>query len=200
MDSAIQTPGEMAGQKKRSKLEPTTNRYVEPSVFFRYPLLQILICPLVLLAVDVNLSHEVQLDRSMPYHSRAQEWVVYFFHHLPYPTLLAVKMMGMFALFETLLLRFVPGKIGYGPVSPMGDRPMYRLNGVPCFLITLAAFVLGSSEFGYDLYHMGIVVENLGEIVMTSILSVKVLVFLLYLKGVYAPSGRLYCDYSDSRR
>lgn len=45
-----------------------------------------------------------------------------FFLHLPSPTWLAVKMIVIFALFETLLLLVVPGKRGFGPVRYISGR------------------------------------------------------------------------------
>jgi len=178
------------GSSPNNKKGATTDKYVEPSVFFRYPLLQIIICPLVLLYVDVHLSNPaLPVDWSDPV-TGLKDAIVQFFLHLPPPTWLAVKMILVFVVFETTLLLLVPGNKHFGPISPGGDKPVYKLNGVPCFLLTLLAFVAGSTEYGLGWYTMGIVYENLGEIIMTSILTVKVLVFFLYLKGTLAPSGR----------
>eukprot|EP01126_Amoeba_proteus_P018364 TRINITY_DN1932_c0_g1_i2.p1 TRINITY_DN1932_c0_g1~~TRINITY_DN1932_c0_g1_i2.p1 ORF type:complete len:447 (-),score=43.18 TRINITY_DN1932_c0_g1_i2:109-1449(-) len=174
---------------RAKKLVPTTDLYVEPSVFFRYPLAQIIICPLVLLAVDVSLANPVGPINMFSLDALVQAFIE-FWSHLPLPTLLAVKMIVIFFIFETLLLRFVPGRKHYGPVSPHGYTPEYVLNGVPCFLLTVTAFVVGSTEYGLGYYSMGIVHQNLGEIIITLTLSVKVIVFILYLKGVYAPSGK----------
>jgi 7-dehydrocholesterol reductase len=155
--------------------KPTTNLYVEPSVFFRYPLVQIIICPFVLLAVDVYLSHplDIFIDWSQPLNG-IQQIVIEFIRHLPPPTFLAAKMILIFVVFEVLLILLAPGKDGYGPISPMGDRPKYRLNGVPCFVITVFAFFAGSTEYGCGFYDMGIVTQHLGEIIMTSIICCKV--------------------------
>jgi len=178
------------GSSKDTGVKPTTNLYVEPTVFFRFPLIQIIICPLLLLAVDVFLTNNTDpIDWSNPISGLAQ-LAVQFFTNIPSPSWLAVKLIVVYTIFETLLLRFVPGKDFLGPVSPMGDQPKYKLNGLPCFFITIAAFAAGSTEFGAGFYSMGIVHENLGEIILTAVLSVKLIVLFLYFKGVYAPSGR----------
>lgn len=101
-------------------------------------------------------------------------------------TATAWKIMGAFAAFELLLMKVVPGKPFSGPVTPQGNVPIYKANGVACFFITIAAFILGS-RFG--LFSATIVYDNLGGILGALNLFSLVFCLALYFKGIYAPSS-----------
>lgn len=45
----------------------------------------------------------------------------------PKPTLLACKIIGVYAVFEAALQLFLPGHTVYGPISPSGNRPVYKV-------------------------------------------------------------------------
>src|SRR5262249_34842212 len=56
----------------------------------------------------------------------------------PMPSLAAAKIIGTFALLEAALMIALPGRKHLGPVTPSGDRPSYKLNGVAAFVLTHA--------------------------------------------------------------
>src|SRR5205823_2789148 len=119
---------------------------------------------------------------------------------LPRPTWTAAEIILVFVAFELALLHLLPGKLHEGPVTPTGQRPRYRLNGVPAWFLTHAAFV-GAAE-GLGWFSPGIVYERFGELLATSCVSSFVLCWLLYFKGIHAPStsdaggtGNLVLDY-----
>ena len=55
----------------------------------------------------------------------------------------AWKIIGTYMAFELLLMRLMPGEEFLGPISPCGNVPVYKLNGVKCFLFSMVAFVAG---------------------------------------------------------
>ena len=98
----------------------------------------------------------------------------------------AWAIIGIFAAVELVLMKILPGKTIYGPVTPRGYRPVYKNNGFSAFLISLALFWL----FGFQLevFNPVIIYDHFGEIL--GALNVFSLLFclLLYFKGLYRPS------------
>lgn len=50
----------------------------------------------------------------------------------PRPTAVAWKIIGCYAAFEAALQLLLPGKRVEGPVSPAGNRPVYKVFDVLC--------------------------------------------------------------------
>src|SRR3989344_3229817 len=59
----------------------------------------------------------------------------------------AWKMIAYYALFQLFLMKIIPGKPFLGPVTPKGNLPRYRANGVICFFLTLGSFLAGAYLF-----------------------------------------------------
>lgn len=99
----------------------------------------------------------------------------------------AWKLIGTFALVQLLLMRIVPGKRFEGPITPNGNVPIYKANGLACYLITLALF-LGCS-YGLHWFSATIIYDNFAGII--GALNVFSLVFclFLYIKGRFFPSS-----------
>ena len=122
--------------------------------------------------------------------------VLAFFHRLdwatfvslcPRPTATALSMIFVFVVLETLLLVLLPSKTHLGPVTPTGQRPRYRTNGLSAWVVTHAIFVLGAHPLG--LYRLGEVYDNLGSILVTTNVLALVLCGVLYWKGKHHPSS-----------
>jgi 7-dehydrocholesterol reductase len=98
----------------------------------------------------------------------------------------AWEIIGVFAATELVLMRVLPGKPFHGPVTPMGNVPVYKANGVAAFTTTLALFAGGA---WLKLFPATIIYDNFGGVL--GALNVFSLVFclFLYLKGRYAPSS-----------
>ncbi len=107
--------------------------------------------------------------------------------HWPWPSTSAVSIVLVFVLFEAILLQWLPGKIYEGPITPMGNRPRYKLNGVLAWFVTHALF-LGCS-FGLHLFKAGIIWDHFGEILATLSLFALIFCLFLYFKGRYWPSS-----------
>jgi 7-dehydrocholesterol reductase len=102
-------------------------------------------------------------------------------------TPVAWKILGYFALFELILMRLIPGKLFKGPVTPGGNTPIYKANGIACYCITYVAFYLLS--FKFHVFSPTIIYDNLGGLLgALSIFSFFFCIFL-YLKGMFFPSS-----------
>lgn len=101
-------------------------------------------------------------------------------------TPLAWKILAAYSAFQLFLMKVIPGKPFLGPVTPKGNIPIYKANGVPCFLITLSTFFMGAYVFHW--FSPTIIYDNLGP--MLGALNIFSLLFclFLYLKGIFAPS------------
>jgi len=100
---------------------------------------------------------------------------------------MAWKILASFAAFQLLLMRLVPGKPFLGPVTPMGNVPVYKANGTACYLITLTAFFLGGFVFHW--FSPSIIYDNMGALLgALNVFSLGLCGFL-YLKGIFKPSS-----------
>lgn len=113
---------------------------------------------------------------------------------------LAWAIILIFVTVEFTLLKLLPGKIFYGPITPKGNIPVYRANGPLAFLISIASFCFFS--FYLHLFSASIIYDNFGAILGALNIASLIVCALLYLKGRYIPSstdsgttGNLIFDY-----
>ncbi|XP_024364131.1 7-dehydrocholesterol reductase [Physcomitrium patens] len=104
----------------------------------------------------------------------------------PMPTMNALKIILSFAAFEAFLQLYIPGEVHVGPVSPAGNRPVYKNNGFSCYIITLVSYY-GLYKSGY--FNPAVVYDHLGEIYFTLVVGSFFVCILLYIKGHVAPSS-----------
>eukprot|EP01111_Echinosteliopsis_oligospora_P000429 TRINITY_DN1044_c4_g1_i3.p1 TRINITY_DN1044_c4_g1~~TRINITY_DN1044_c4_g1_i3.p1 ORF type:complete len:395 (+),score=97.46 TRINITY_DN1044_c4_g1_i3:116-1300(+) len=104
----------------------------------------------------------------------------------PVPDLTTVSIVLTFAVFEALLLVFVPGRIFKGPITPAGNQPTYRLNGVASYLLSLATLIIC---FVSGVIPLDLVYDNLGKILQFMSYVSFVFCIFLYFKGIYFPSS-----------
>jgi Ergosterol biosynthesis ERG4/ERG24 family len=102
-------------------------------------------------------------------------------------------MIGCFLVGELLLMRFIPGKQFIGNVTPNGHRPVYKANGMACYLITLISLMAldyYESVSPTTGFRMSLIYDKFGNILST--MNVLALVFCIFLliKGYVAPSGK----------
>jgi 7-dehydrocholesterol reductase len=107
------------------------------------------------------------------------------------PTAWAI--VAVFAAIGLAFMRLLPGARCEGPISPAGEAPVYKANGVASFVLTIALFTICC--FGFDLFPATIIYDHFGEILGALNISSLVLCLGLYLKGLNAPSG---ADHSSS--
>ncbi len=103
---------------------------------------------------------------------------------------LAWKIIAVYTIFQLVLTRFLPGKIFYGPITPKGNTPVYKANGLLAFLVTICSFSLAT--FYFKLFQATVIYDNFGFIL--GALNIASLLFcaFLYLKGRFAPSSTDY--------
>ena len=97
------------------------------------------------------------------------------------------KIISVFAVVQLLLMRLVPGRLFSGPATPKGHVPVYRANGVACFVISIGLFLLGG--FVFDWFEPTIVYDNFAGIIGALNVSSLAFCLLLYFKGRFFPSG-----------
>ena len=108
--------------------------------------------------------------------------------HWPWPSLPAAAIVLTFLAVELILLQALPGQVFEGPLTPSGNRPRYKLNGVAAWFVTLALFF--GCSFGLHLFNAGIVWDHFGEILATLVLLALFFCLFLYFKGRYWPSSQ----------
>ncbi len=105
----------------------------------------------------------------------------------------AWSMLAIFTAFQLALMKFLPGQIFYGPVTPRGNIPVYRENGMAAFVITIVTFCL--ITFQFHLVSPTIIYDHFGELLSALNLFGFGLCAFLYFKGIYLPSST---DYGSS--
>jgi len=92
-----------------------------------------------------------------------------------------------FMSFQLALMKLVPGKPFHATMTPSGHVPVYKANGMSCYIITLLSLAYIDAAGIYDIAR---VYTNFGHIL--SCLNVFALLFcgMLYVKGRVAPSTK----------
>ncbi|CAM6033731.1 unnamed protein product [Sphagnum compactum] len=104
----------------------------------------------------------------------------------PVPSLYAFKLIVCYSMFEALLQLFVPGEEHIGPVSPTGNHPVYKNNGLACYLITILFYYYLYKE---KYFNPALVYDHLGEILSTLVITSFFFCCFLYMKGHIIPSS-----------
>ncbi len=147
------------------------------------PLLLMLGCPPAVIVLWMICA---RYDGSLLAFLHAIDWPT-FVALCPRPTWAALQMIFVFAVLEGLLLVLLPGKIHLGPVTPAGNRPRYRMNGLAAWAVTHGVLLVAAYPLG--LFRLGEIYDNLGSILVVCNILALLLCGVLYLKGVYAPSS-----------
>lgn len=103
-----------------------------------------------------------------------------------WPTQEAAQYVAAFGLIQAALQLLVPGKPYHAPITPKGNKPVYKGNGVQCYLITIALLFAG---WHYGVVSPGRVYDIFGHILSTLNLLALTLCFFLMIKGYVAPSS-----------
>lgn len=116
------------------------------------------------------------------FHLLFQTWLPIFFGNA-----MAWKLIGYFSLSQIILMKWLPGKPFKGPITPKGNTPIYKANGLLAFIVTISSFFILS--LGFDVFSPTIIYDNFGPLL--GALNVFSLLFclMLYFKGKYKPSS-----------
>ncbi|KAK6267857.1 hypothetical protein QUC31_012017 [Theobroma cacao] len=104
----------------------------------------------------------------------------------PRPTATAWKIIFIYGAFEAALQLFLPGKRVEGPISPTGNRPVYKANGMAAYFVTLITYI---SLWWFGIFNPTVVYDHLGEIFSALIFGSLIFCIFLYIKGHVAPSS-----------
>lgn len=95
------------------------------------------------------------------------------------------KMILGFMVFEAILQRWMPGKEFVATLTPKGNRPVYKANGMASYLFTLAT-LLACSYMG--IFRPALVYDKFGEILSSMNVFALLFCVMLLIKGNFAPS------------
>ncbi len=112
----------------------------------------------------------------------------------------AWKILAVFAAAELILMKLLPGRKFNGPVTPKGNIPVYKANGVSAFFSTLLLFYISSCQL--KLFSPTIIYDNFGALLGALNFFSLLFCLFLYIKGRYKPSttdsettGHIVFDY-----
>ncbi|MFO0552875.1 MAG: hypothetical protein U0271_31090 [Polyangiaceae bacterium] len=104
----------------------------------------------------------------------------------PRPSWVALGMILGWVGGQGVLLKVLPGKPHYGPVTPTGQQPLYKLNGIAAWIIThLGLYV---AAYPLHLFSPSAVYDRFGEILVTINALALAFCAFLYVKGRVRPS------------
>jgi 7-dehydrocholesterol reductase len=109
-------------------------------------------------------------------------WGPYFFGSTT-----AWTILGVFAAVELLLMRLLPGKPYKGPVTPAGNVPIYKANGLAAYIVTIALFYFCSFQFHF--FSPTILYDHFPELLGALNLFSLIFCFFLLFKGYWFPSS-----------
>ena len=109
-------------------------------------------------------------------------WIPYIFGSWK-----AWKIIIPYAIFQLILMKILPGKMTKGPVTPTGNVPIYKANGMLAYAVTLVAFFV--SAYILKLFNPAEVYDHFLEIIGALNLISLVFCLGLSLKGRYFPSS-----------
>ena len=109
-------------------------------------------------------------------------WIPYIFGSAT-----AWKFIIPFAVFELILMRVLPGKMTKGPVTPAGNTPIYKANGMISYLTTLAVYFL--CGYVLKLFNPADIYDHYLEIIGAMNVVSLVFCLVLVLKGSFFPSS-----------
>lgn len=155
-----------------------------------FPLFLIVFCPLIVVLMWYTSAHLNGSFHALYQLCMTKGWLDTFYmiwSPVFFGSATAWKILACYGAFELILMRIVPGKTFKGPVTPAGNIPTYKANGIACYLITYLTFYICS--FKLKLFSPTIIYDNLGSILGgMSIFSFFFCIFL-YLKGRFFPSS-----------
>jgi 7-dehydrocholesterol reductase len=106
-----------------------------------------------------------------------------------WPSWPVVGLVAGYFVWALAIMRLVPGPTVYGPLTPKGNRPVYRDNGFSCFLLTLLTFA-GLTALSKGVWGVSptIIYDRFDEVLLLLCLFSLLFCLLLYVKGLLAPS------------
>ena len=95
---------------------------------------------------------------------------------------------GHFCELELFLMRILPGKVFKGPITPHGNTPIYKENGLLAYLLTLSCFLAASFQF--QLFSPTIIYDHFPELLGALNIFSLIFCLILLIKGYWLPSSK----------
>ncbi|XP_025110736.1 7-dehydrocholesterol reductase-like isoform X1 [Pomacea canaliculata] len=129
--------------------------------------------------------------------------LAYIWSQVNAPTPLIVFTLAGYVVFALTVMRILPGKTVYGPVTPKGHVPVYKDNGFACFVTTMVTFWLLTFVLKtFFAVSPTYIFDKFDEVLVTLNIFSPIFCVFLYLKGRLAPSctdggssGNIIFDY-----
>lgn len=95
------------------------------------------------------------------------------------------KILLTYFLGQAAIMKAVPGKRFTGPLSPMGNTPVYKAHGLQCYAVSLALYAV--------LYYNGVftgqlIYEQMGKLYCALVISAFIFCVFMWIKGHVAPT------------
>lgn len=154
-----------------------------------YPALLVFLCPFFVMLFSYTI---VKLDGSPT--ALLQEirqkgigrilysaWVPYIFGSTK-----AWKFILPYAMFQLALMKILPGKLTKGPITPAGNIPIYKANGMLAYLVTLTTYFV--CAYILKLFNPADIYDHYLEFIGAMNVLSLIFCFGIYLKGRLIPS------------
>lgn len=158
------------------------------------PLSLIIICPLVVQLLvhwcmhdSFEQSYQLIINYINGVDGAKEAATIFFAEVFPAPSSHAGTLITVFSISQLFLMRFVPAGVFVGPETATGHKPVYKANGLQCFIISLLGF-LAVSRTEYGKSELVWVYDNYSEVISTLNLFSLLFCAVLYVKGLSAPS------------
>lgn len=131
--------------------------------------------------LDGSLTRMINLLLSQaPQDTIQQIWWPYLIGNYEVWTIIAT-----FATFELLMMLLLPGRFYKGSVTPKGNVPRYKDNGLLAFVLTITIF---GALICYDVFNPSIIYDNFMYLIGALNLLGLSMSIILFIKGKYLPS------------
>jgi 7-dehydrocholesterol reductase len=102
-------------------------------------------------------------------------------------TAIAWKMVGLFAAWQLLLMKILPGKNYEGNITENGNIPVYKDNGLLSYIATFVMYFVCTEVL--HLFNAGIIYHHLGDLLAALNFTALLFCLFLYFKGRFYPSS-----------
>lgn len=127
----------------------------------------------------------LKLFTELAYGEQNMMWTLYSIWPNPFDEETWMFLLS-FMMYELILMKLVPGKQFTATTTATGHRPIYKANGLACYLITLGTVMIMQVNKIYDFAR---VYDKFGNILSSLNIFAWIFCMMLLIKGHIAPSS-----------
>ncbi|TPX37052.1 hypothetical protein SmJEL517_g00864 [Synchytrium microbalum] len=155
-----------------------------------------LLCPLLVIYFYIS-CHSFQCELVAPATTAYDLGLVKFAQtYFPKPTTAGFQLYFAWLLFQIALAVFLPGKIGYGQMTPAGFTLPYIVNGLLAWFVTHGLFF--GLSLGLGLFPASIIYDNWAGLIVAANLYGYLLTAFCFAKAHYFPTHAADRKFSNS--